>query len=1290
MGKRFYIIYCFLCLLCQINIQAQNERFRRYGREEGLSHLSITSLFQDSRGFMWFGTQLGLNCFDGSNIRHFFPDGEDGLPSATINVLTESSDSMLWIGTTRGLAIYDYYHSQFINKSETLSAITGHIVCITPDHDGNMWVIDMKGLHKVFANGKQSRFFPTKDHFVPAHVICANSGRVWVVSHSGDLFLYDATRDKFSCFPILTQEERENAIHPNNLVETTGGSLLITTQRGGVRLFDPATFKVSTLFTNDDNGLPIYIHTVLHRGNDEFWFGTEHGISVYSLRELAFIRHIVKDPSNTASLSDNAVHALYEDRESGIWIGTYFGGVDYLPAGTRDFRTLLPIDSQSKPIANVVREIIPDTRGGLFVGTEDGGLCHYDPSNGLFSSMKGIEWHGKSITNNIQGLLVTGDSLWIGTFDEGLYIYDMRRSSIIAHYYSHSTADGLQSNTIVQIFRTSDDEILIGTMAGMYHYERASQTFVPIAGLRYSFVHCIYETLSHEILVGTFNNGLWQLDRPYQRAVRMPTEYEDLTTIFEDSSNRLWIGTNTHGLFLYDRASRCMKTYDTNLSHPNITICKILEDANGYLWISTSNGLFCLNKSTYEIVRYGLHNSLPTDQFNFNSGYLNAKGEIYIGTLSGMIAFNPTDIQQQKKNYRVFFTDIVQQSSSFSVKYSVPVFSSAQSLWFRYWLNGVDLEPIVAQGLQKVQYNNLTPGHYTLQVEASTINGLWSGHCSTLEFDVPYPPLRSPLALFCYAMATILLTLFFIYHYRRVTRQRRKARIEAVRAELEKEALNDKIKFFTDITHEIRTPLTLINGSLDRLSASESQTVNNDHALPVKNQQTISETLSIMRRNTNRLLGLVNQLLDFRRVEAQSYPLSVRMVDFLKIVTDIYNSFSISAQQKDIRYVLKAEPAACHVMGDAEALTKIVTNMLSNALKYGKSQVTVSLKQTRGTTPSAVLRVSNDGALIPDTELHDIFKPFHQVYHEGENTAINGTGLGLPLARKMAEMQNGTLSYDKSQGENAFVFTLPLTQDDKTPSTAKKNDRPTVLLVDDEIELRHFVSQDISSSYSVIEADNGQQALDILSNQMVNIIVTDIMMPVIDGIELCKRVKNDSRFCHIPVIMLTAKVSLQDHVEALEAHSDAYIEKPFHSQQLLAQIDNLLLGRQLLSKTYAQSPYALTENVARNELDRQLLDSLTQFILVNMQDSGITVEQMAEHVNMSVSTLYRKVKSLTSMSPQEFIRFSKLRRAAELLAEGGRSIKEVAELTGFSSVQYFSSCFMKQFGVTPGKFERKL
>lgn len=1247
-------------------------------------------MLQDSRGFMWFGTQLGLNCFDGSNIRHFFPDEGNGLPSATINVLAESADSLLWIGTTRGLAIYDYYHSQFVSKFEAISSITEHIVDITSDHDGNMWVVDTKGLHKMWDEGRSSRFFPTKDNFVPSHVVCANSGRIWVVSHNGDLFLYDATRDKFSCFPILTQEERENAIHPNNLVETTGGSLLITTQRGGARLFDPATFKVTTLFTNDDKGQPIYIHTVLHRGNDEFWFGTEHGISVYSLRETAFIRHIVKEPSNPASLSDNAVHALYEDRESGIWIGTYFGGVNYLPAGTRDFRTLLPADIQGKPIANVVREIIPDTRGGLYVGTEDGGLCHYDPSNGLFTCIKDMEWKGKAITNNIQGLLVTGDSLWIGTFDEGLYIYDMQSSSIVAHFHSHAISDGLQSNAVVQVFCTSDNEILVGTMAGMYHYQPASQTFEPIAGLRYSFVHCIYETLSHEILVATFNNGLWRLDRPLGRATRMPTQFEDLTTIFEDTSHRLWIGTNTHGLFLYDRSTERMKAYDTNLSHPNISICKILEDDNGFLWISTSDGLFCLNKSTYEIVRYGLHNSLPTDQFNFNSGYLNAKGEIYIGTLSGMIAFNSADIQQQKKNYSVFFTDFVQQASSFSVNFSVPVFSSAQSLWFRYWLDGVDQEPIVSQGLQKVQYNNLTPGHYTLQVEASTINGLWSGRCSTLEFDVPYLPLRSPFALFCYALMTLLLIAFFIYYYRRLSLQRRKARIKAMRDQLEKETLNDKIKFFTDITHEIRTPLTLINGSLDRLSKMEAQAEKAGDSSSLKTQQENAEVLSVMRRNTNRLLGLVNQLLDFRRVEAKSYPLNVHLIDFRKLVTDIYNTFTISARQKDMSFDLTTEPAACQVMGDSEALTKIVTNMLSNALKYGKSRVNVSLKQTIDTTMSAVLRVSNDGVLIPDAELQNIFKPFHQVYHEGENTTINGTGLGLPLARRMAELHNGTLSYDKSQGVNVFVLTLPLSQDEKMPSTVKKNDRPTVLFVDDEIELRHFVSQDLSSNYNVIEADNGQQAIDILSNQMVNLIVTDIMMPVIDGIELCKRVKNDSRFCHIPVIMLTAKVSLRDHIEALEAHSDAYIEKPFHTQQLMAQIDNLLLGRQLLSKTFAQSPYALTENVARNELDRQLLDSLTQFVLVNMQDSSITVEQMAEHVNMSVSTLYRKVKSLTSMSPQEFIRFSKLRRAAEMLAEGGRSIKQVAELTGFSSVQYFSSCFMKQFGVTPGKFERKL
>jgi signal transduction histidine kinase/DNA-binding response OmpR family regulator len=721
------------------------------------------------------------------------------------------------------------------------------------------------------------------------------------------------------------------------------------------------------------------------------------------------------------------------------------------------------------------------------------------------------------------------------------------------------------------------------------------------------------------------------------------------------------------------------------------------------------------------VSRYSSANGLPTEQFNFNSGLRDSTGRIYFGTLNGLVSFVPSSAMAKSQKLHVLFTglfvegrevthqsapDILKQSllyadeihlrhdqTSLSIDFACPLYSVPQAIWYRYRLEGIESEWTVTKGAQRLTLAGLSPGTYTLVVQASRENGRWDDEteASRLRIVVHRPWWTSTPMLLLYLLLACVLGW---YIYRAATRRRReKRRIANERMENERyrDVLQSKIQFFTTITHEIRTPLSLIMGSIERLEAETQH----------------PSQLSTLRRNAQRLLNLVNQLLDFRKIESSQFLLNFLPTDVTSLLREVCADFTPAAHQKAMRYDIDLpEGSGPSVMADREALTKIVSNLLSNAMKFGERHVGVAL---RDEGDQVRIRVENDGPRIPHDQLDEIFKPFYQYYGTQVNATVKGSGLGLPLARSLAEMMNGTLTYDERQHDrNCFVLTLPITEAspiDTPPSRETNGDKgaeilplggdkggpggEAILIVDDEQELREFICEELSAHYRILQADNGQQALELLQQENVQLIVTDVMMPVMNGIELCKRVKGDMRYCHIPIVVLTAKVSLQDHLDALSSQADAYIEKPFSSVQLKAQIDNLIRGRQLIRSAMLSSPYAHVTTVASNTADEGLLDQLNSIVEKHLDDPVLTVELLAENMNMSTSTLYRKVKGVTSLSPNDFIRLCRLKKAAEMLGSGRYRIKEVSARTGFSSVAYFTSCFMRQFGLTPGAFMKK-
>lgn len=1303
-----------ILILSTSTLEAENYYFRHYEKKDGLSHQTVYCAIQDKRDFMWFGTKAGLNRFDGTNFKIYVSDHNDpsSLPNNTVLSIIESPSGLFWIGTNTGLCSFDPKTEIF----ESFPEIKGAINNITFDKQGNLWVINMDGIYCIDVESGQCHFNYKSEQFVPTGIHVTTNGSVWILGSDGNLYRYNTKGMNLTSYSILTEDEKNQHVMMFKILECSNGDLLLTTDKIGVKRFSPNRGYVESLFSEDVGNSSIYIHTAIQNDKDEFWFGTESGIHIYKIG-IGFTKHLQKSFHNEYSLSDDAIHMLYKDREDGVWAGTFFGGLNYLEKNNNSFEKYFPKDDKGLLKANVIRELQPDYKGNLWVGTEDGGLCYFNTQTKKFHSLSNLSWKGQKITRNIQCLFIDENLLWIGTFDSGIYQLDLKTEKIVNHFCRENTGSGLEVNGIVCIDKTTHNDILIGTLGGLYRLKKPTNEFELIPDLNWGLVHSIYEDKDNIIWIATMGRGLFTLkydnDEPLIKSIPFITNY--ITTIFEDSQNQLWIGTEGDGIFLLDRKTGICKQALPEQEYLGLIIYRIIEDSQKRLWISTSKGLLSYNLIDRTLNQYTTQNGLPIDQFNYNSGYQDRVGTIYFGSLKGMVSFSPENIYNSVKKIKVYFTGIqvfseeveVSQpksplknsiiftnevrlshdQSTISIDFASPSYTS-QNIWYRCKLEGADSDWVTLQEAKRLYYTKLPPGKYTLFVEASRNRNEWVGEFSSLNITIRSPLWKTTFAYFIYFAFLSSLLAYLVVFFKKKNREKERIQLIKIQDIKQKEILQAKISFFTNITHEIRTPLTLIMGSLNRL---------NNELLNDKN-------ITILKKNTHRLLDLVNQLLDFRKIESSFFIMNFSNVDIKQLIDETFTRFTPLANSKEIEYSIIL-PTECHkVLADKDALIKILSNMFNNAIKFSDKIVQVILEYELNEVHSIIrIRVNNDGELIPEKISNDIFKPFYH-YSNKNNVYVNGTGLGLPMTKSLAEMHNGSFYLDKTiTNFNSFVFEMPIelpnsngtnidisTEEEENEFDYEQatlhNNFQTILVVDDEIEMRQFLQEELSPTYNVYTAHNGMRAIEILDNHNINLIVSDWMMPVMDGLELCESIKSNIKYSHIPFVVLTAKVSLQSHINVLKSKADAYIEKPFSSDHLLAQISNLLTNREIIRSTFVNSPYAHLASVVHNDIDEKFVEKVNDLIFNNIGDANLSVESLAEFMNMSTSTLYRKVKAITSLSPNDLIRLCKLKKAAELLAKQELRVSEVAEMVGYSSTSYFTSCFMKQFGMTPSEF----
>ncbi len=1289
---------------------------------------------QDSRGFIWFGTKEGLTRYDGFQFKVFLhnPSDSNCIINNFVSSICEDKDGWIWIGTPAGICYYMPDNDYFGTILSDNLKIGELVLNVEADNNNCIWIATNSGLYRYDKKIKKLIFYPSNKYFSPRSIDMTKSGDIWVSADDGKIYKYDARNDNFIGNKILTEQEISESVHLVNILDADYYGLIISTDIAGLRRFEPNTGRVTDLVENDKIWNNILIRTTYMYNNEEIWIGSESGIYIYNLKtsNVLNLHTISTDPF---SISNNAIRTITRDKEGGVWVGTFYGGANYLPQENKLFEKYYPTMLSGALNGNVVREICADFYGNIWIGTEDAGLMKFDNQTKFFSSLSGDNSQLNIGSKNIQGLLVDNDDLWIGTYDDGIYILNIPAQKITNHFKFNKEGSDLKTNSIITLLKTTDGTIYAGSDIGLYRFNRETSSFRYMDDVASSsFIHCLREDSNGNIWIGTYGKGLFKYDRKSGIAKKLLSEkgdyeglrYEFITSVFEDNSHNIWFTTEGNG-FSYIEGDREEVTRYIPGKDVNFAIyCAVLQDARGNLWITSTRGLLRLDSSSRKFITYTKDDGLLDNSFSYNSAFQDSNGKMYFGTVRGMVSFYPADIKENTYNPPVCFTGLQVNGkeyfvnskgspdfksifvtgriklkyyqSSLSIDFVSPSYTSSNLTEYKYIMEGSDADWIQIIGNRKVYYTNLSPGQYRFRVISSSDGETWSPNDAVLNIKISPPFWFSVPAYILYILISAAVIYMLISFYSKKNALEHQRKIDIIETNKEKEILNAKISFFTNITHEVRTPLTLIKGPLDRIVKSG-----------IKNSKDTEDNLMIIKRNADRLMSLTSQLLDFRKTEKEMFKLNFIRTDLFELIESIFNLFLSYCAEKMITIKLHSPVNHYDMAVDREAITKIVSNLLSNAIKFAVRTIDIFLQPETENENIIRIRVNSDGKLVPKELCEKIFEPFYQIDYD--KPGEKGTGLGLPLARSLAELHHGRLYMDTSESKyNSFVLELTKYQEETITRNIEKtginhreydkfelygsleNSFPNLLLVEDEIEMGRFIAKEISADYNVILAHNGDEAIKALKKFNITLIVSDVIMPLINGYDLCRQIKSNIEFSHIPVILLTATIHLNARIEGLDSGADAYIEKPFSTDLLIAQIANLIKNRNLNLQNFINTPLAHFKSVTMNKTDEEFLKKLHNYLIDNISENDLSVDRIAELMGISVSTLYRKVKAITDLNTVEYIRLTRLKKAAELLAEGNYRINEISYLVGFSSPSYFSTSFQKQFEISPSQFIRKL
>lgn len=1354
-----FIMSVMLCMADNGNFDIRN-----IGMKEGLKSECINDVVQDEKGYIWIASDAGVYRFDGHRFFKF-DLGNSKLRSNVIYRLRyDKAKDELWIATALGLETID-------GKTFTLDHIdpkvipdhlkTYHIVAMKPGKNNTLWIVnrhvDIIRYHTD--TGKIDLYNPKNtpglgDSFCDVEE--DGHGNLIIANYDIGLTRLNIATRKVSHFK---HEQNNPSSLPDNMVwclkRDKDGNLWAGTDNGLV-LFDSRTGKITTFRHDPSDPKSLVgnsVRTIYQMNDGTVWVGCDDGgISVIRPSRLAtilsgkndFLNFTEEEESDVIRLTSPRVRSIYQDSYNNVWIGYFGSGIDFIGHDVKPFSNVGNPSGASEKSGHSspsVYSILSNNDGSVWMGT----------SGELYLYRNNMVAEEHTIPSDRQILSITryGDELLLGLENDSMILYHpgKRTSKKVSITYPETS--------VYSSLPLDNGDVLLGTTFGLYRYSGGSVKKVenvphPVSALN---IFSLLKDNDGRIWVGTFGDGLFVLDRNLRSIKHLNSDDGIIISnavkhLFLDSRGWIWIAgqdglccvKDPHNFSQVDKYG-----YEQGLE--DIHVRAINEDSWGNIWFSTNSGLSRWDKKTSNIENYDYRQGLPRTSFLNGATAIGGKDTILFSALDGMCIFSPKDIDVTRTIPPVYITELqfpdnmdkqgailpisLQEKrielpyykNSFQVRFVMPDFYIFSALDYSYKMEGVDKDwhPIIDENL--VAFNNLPPGKYTFSVRAKLRNQDWDQSAiSSVEIVINPPLWLTWWAKLIYILAGLALTYAGLRFYR--ARMIRETRLEMERREAvnDKELNNERLRFFTNITHELRTSLTLIISSLEDLKADP--TLNSDHR----------HRVDIIHRSSMRLLNLVNQILEFRKTVSHNRVLKVEYGEMTPIVSEMALRFRELNSNKEVEIEINVSKEIGKLFFDPEVVRIITNNFLSNALKYtatGKVVLTLRPVEIDG-EKWAEISVSDTGVGIPSEALPHIFERYYQAKRKYQ---VSGTGIGLALVKSLSDLHHGKISVESTEGEGS-VIRFAISMEEKYPDAIHidemeprreesveetieeetDNQRPCMLIVEDNKEIRSYIAETFSEDFRIETASDGAAGLEKARRYIPDMIISDIMMPVMDGIEFCKEVKGDVATSHIPVVLLTAKDSLRDKEEGYESGADSYITKPFTACLLRNRIENILASRKKLAgyfmnniadHSYSARPAETTVsaetsndsdnkersedvvNLVVNKLDEEFMTRLNTLISEHISDENLDMSFIQDKMNMSYSTFYRKIKALTGFSGNEYIRKRRLNHAQTLLAEG-KSVTETAWECGFNDMVYFRKCFKKEFGITPSEYAKSL
>ena len=1316
--------------------------FSHIGMEDGLSHSTIFAINQDKEGNLWFATYDGVNKYDGYNFtvyRHEYANPNSIASDITRCIAIDDSDQ-IWVGTREGLSFYNRRKNSFSNYYYKKNGINVPINSIAPIKENWLMLGTAEGI-LLFDIKKECFINDTLPslHLLKPTVLVRQGEYIYIGAEDG-VYTYTLSGGKLERLISMPAGIRIHAILCQMF-----SRIWMATEGDGLFMYDAKTKELKNYrYESEQSGLNSnYVRSLELDTENRLWVGTYSGLNIYKEATDNF-SSIKSSEIQEGSLSQNSVRSIFKDSQGGMWLGTYWGGLNYYHPLCNRFQRIKHVPFLNSLSNNVVSCIVEDSEHNLWIGTSDGGLNFYDSTSKLYKNYLFKSGSLDVPFKDIKTVYVDEehDKVYVGAHAGGMMA--LQRKSGRVEYFNRQNSN-LPSNNIYSIISDENGGLWVASLEHLLHFDIDKRNFTIVdkdqnGRKLQQYNRLLFRDSRRRIWVGgemgvsVYNqigtdflaNTDFHIDPILQQAF--------VNCFYESTSGYIWIGTRS-GLFAMKEGSKELLQYTTADGLPSNVIYGIMEDAYARLWISTNQGLSCLNPENGKFRNFTILDGLQGNQFNAGSYCRQDNGYMLFGGVNGITLFRPetlidnpyapkpvinklfvynkevlpndeTGILSETIEYADHIT-LSSSQNSFAISFVVSNYIAGKHNTFAYKLEGYNDEWYRQNDTSPVSYSNLPAGDYTFYIKAANNDGKWNEEPTVLHIRVLPVWYCTWWALSLFALSFMLVVFGIVRYFWLRKSMQAEILMERLDKEKQEEISQMKIRFYVNISHELRTPLTLIVAPLQELLSRISG--HWEH-----------EQLLYIQRNTNRLLHLVNQLMDYRRAELGIFKLRLVSANAYKRVLNSFMNYESLSKKKDIDYNFYTELQDKELLFDENYLDLIVNNLLSNAFKYTEEgeSITVKLYQEAG---DLVLQVTDTGIGIPKEKQEKIFERFYQV-----ESGREGSGIGLSLVQRLVELHHGRIELESEPGKGS-TFSIYLPQDKSVYSREEllggeenadnqrvystnahdvyigdeeeadteseedenTNKRGTLLVVEDNKELRQYLVNGLSGLFNMLEAENGQKALDILKEKEVDLIVTDVMMPVMDGAKLCKLVKQNLRTCHIPIYMLSAKADIKYQLEGLQVGADDYIAKPFSMAILKAKIMNMLRTRHRIFEHYSNTTEIEPEKLTNNTMDEELLRKAIAVIERNMDNVEFSTEQFAREMNMSRSNLHLKLKAITGKSAIDFIHKIRFNRACQLLQEGKYNVSEISFMVGYNTPSYFAARFKKYIGCLPTEYGKK-